>query len=661
MKQRNSRASSASDAADLIDTAPRAPGKSSRVAELPPGQPGARTPIQRAGTPHTEAPLQRRATTSLDANSAHLPAAGPGRPMPAAVQAKMEQSMGADFSAVRIHEGPRASALGAHAYTQGSDIHFSPGAYQPGSRSGQELLGHELAHVVQQSQARVTPTTQAKGVAVNDDDALEREADEMGARAARGEPAGTGADSVALARPGAQPIQRVRILDNFGTEHETEEMTPDERLAFARQAVALNRNDILEALQRYHADEFDAQLIDELHTEYHDAMTQDSRPAEQQSSLIELSNGEDQHKTAPSTDQREKRKEKAKAESSSSSAKAGESGESSQKQQLVQVVAKAIERVTALRSGVQQQIDDGVDPVVISQGYTVAAQEWLQWVISEGVRIYGDPRIPAFEVLGLGSFARGEMAPHSDVDIVFILSDALDGDQEKAFVELRDFLGNNLFGKLNDQDGGITIDDVTGSSSTPESFTSSRMSGRDARKVMSHGDGTLGQEVDAKYDENGVHQNALLKVQQNRDFGWYKIEGILSGKRTSIDIKKDLLAFVNVAMNILADHHASKGNDIPLHTVDRLGAASGWGHKQLGKAMTSTPGRFSKRKGTLASRMQAHYKTLLGWRQRLHTERGKEDDHFTPSKEEMALLTVMFKDFKEFNDALAKDMPSLPK
>lgn len=110
--------------------------------------------------------------------------------MPEAVQAKMEDAFGADFSSVRIHEGAGASDMGALAYTQGTDIHFAPGQYQPDTQSGQELLGHELTHVVQQSQGRVQPTTQAKGIGINDSSALEREADEMGARAARGQSVG---------------------------------------------------------------------------------------------------------------------------------------------------------------------------------------------------------------------------------------------------------------------------------------------------------------------------------------------------------------------------------------------------------------------------------------------------------------------------------------
>jgi len=106
------------------------------------------------------------------------------------VQARMERSFGHDFSAVRIHQDGAAAGLGAHAFAEGNHLHFAPGRYDPHSAAGQELLGHELAHVVQQARGRVTPSTQCKGLPVNRDAALEREADEAGTRAARGEAAG---------------------------------------------------------------------------------------------------------------------------------------------------------------------------------------------------------------------------------------------------------------------------------------------------------------------------------------------------------------------------------------------------------------------------------------------------------------------------------------
>lgn len=41
-------------------------------------------------------------------------------------------------------------------------------------------MAHEAWHVVQQMQGRVKPTMQMKGVKINDDEGLEREADVMG-------------------------------------------------------------------------------------------------------------------------------------------------------------------------------------------------------------------------------------------------------------------------------------------------------------------------------------------------------------------------------------------------------------------------------------------------------------------------------------------------
>ena len=120
-----------------------------------------------------------------------IPASGKagGAALPAATRAHMEAAFAADFSAVRIHEGGDAEELDALAYAQGADIHFAPGRFAPGSAQGLELLGHELAHVVQQAQGRVVATAQVTGVPVNDDPALEHEADVFGAKAARGEPA----------------------------------------------------------------------------------------------------------------------------------------------------------------------------------------------------------------------------------------------------------------------------------------------------------------------------------------------------------------------------------------------------------------------------------------------------------------------------------------
>ncbi len=113
--------------------------------------------------------------------------------LPLPVQNKMEATMGADFSNVNIHpNSQQAQEVGALAYTQGNDVHFAPGQFDPNSQKGQSLIGHELAHVVQQRQGRVQATTQAKGLPVNDDPALEKEADVIGEKAAQMKEEGEG-------------------------------------------------------------------------------------------------------------------------------------------------------------------------------------------------------------------------------------------------------------------------------------------------------------------------------------------------------------------------------------------------------------------------------------------------------------------------------------
>lgn len=151
------------------------------------------------------APLQRQAeeADAEEMQEMQLKADGPaprpdvpvassgGSALPPAVQAKMEASFGTNFSNVRVHTGSEAKQVGALAYTRGANIHFQPGQYDPHTEGGQALLGHELAHVVQQRAGRVQAPRQNKGgqAPINADPALEAEADALGAKAARGEPA----------------------------------------------------------------------------------------------------------------------------------------------------------------------------------------------------------------------------------------------------------------------------------------------------------------------------------------------------------------------------------------------------------------------------------------------------------------------------------------
>ena len=133
-------------------------------------------------------------------------AAGAGRPLPDALRGKMEAALGADFSGVRVHVGPQAERIGAIAFTLGSDIYFAPGRYQPETIHGQQLLGHELAHVVQQRAGRVRNPL-GTGLAVVQDHGLEAEADRLGQRAAMHR----GTAQAKMPPGAAQPSAPVRV------------------------------------------------------------------------------------------------------------------------------------------------------------------------------------------------------------------------------------------------------------------------------------------------------------------------------------------------------------------------------------------------------------------------------------------------------------------
>ncbi|MBE9206287.1 DUF4157 domain-containing protein [Nostoc sp. LEGE 06077] len=98
-----------------------------------------------SATPDLEASIQRTQ--------------GSGQPLAETIKAPMEQAFGADFSGVKIHTDAQSDQMNqsiqAKAFTTGQDIFFRQGTYEPGSRGGQELIAHELTHVVQQNGSTV--------------------------------------------------------------------------------------------------------------------------------------------------------------------------------------------------------------------------------------------------------------------------------------------------------------------------------------------------------------------------------------------------------------------------------------------------------------------------------------------------------------------------
>lgn len=123
--------------------------------------------------------VTQRKLTDMQSNAAAAPSAPPAANhtgLPTQLKAGIESLSGMSMDHVQVHyNSSKPAQLQALAYAQGSNIHVGPGQ--------EKHLPHEAWHVVQQAQGRVRPTVQAKGMPINDDPGLEREADVMGARA----------------------------------------------------------------------------------------------------------------------------------------------------------------------------------------------------------------------------------------------------------------------------------------------------------------------------------------------------------------------------------------------------------------------------------------------------------------------------------------------
>jgi len=88
-----------------------------------------------------------------------------GQSLEQPVQREMEAKMGGDFSDVAVHTGSKAAdaaeSINARAFTVGTDVAFNEGEYRPGSESGKKVLAHELTHVRQQTDGRVSTLAKA--------------------------------------------------------------------------------------------------------------------------------------------------------------------------------------------------------------------------------------------------------------------------------------------------------------------------------------------------------------------------------------------------------------------------------------------------------------------------------------------------------------------
>ncbi|WP_392478230.1 DUF4157 domain-containing protein [Nostoc sp. C110] len=126
--------------------------------------------LQREALPEDEEELQMKPSQG-EAGMAAAPdleasinqARGGGQAIADNIREPMEQAFGADFSGVKVHTDGQSDQLNqsiqARAFTTGQDVFFRQGEYNPGSRGGQELLAHELTHVVQQNENHLSKSS----------------------------------------------------------------------------------------------------------------------------------------------------------------------------------------------------------------------------------------------------------------------------------------------------------------------------------------------------------------------------------------------------------------------------------------------------------------------------------------------------------------------
>ncbi len=126
--------------------------------------------------------------------------------LPDNLKTGVENLSGYSMDDVKVHKNSdKPAQLQAHAYAQGTDIHLGPGQ--------EKHLPHEAWHVVQQKQGRVMPTKQMKGIGINDDTQLEKEADVMGAKVLQ-----NGAIKIHNTRLEGASISHVKQLQEFSSQ-----------------------------------------------------------------------------------------------------------------------------------------------------------------------------------------------------------------------------------------------------------------------------------------------------------------------------------------------------------------------------------------------------------------------------------------------------------
>ncbi|MFJ8477599.1 DUF4157 domain-containing protein [Kitasatospora sp. NPDC094011] len=147
---------------------------------------------------------------AVQRSTVHQVLRSPGRPLADGVRTEMEARLGADFSNVRVHDGPAAARsaaeMSARAYTSGEHVVIGHGG------GDKHTLAHELTHVIQQRSGPVSGTDHGNGLSVSDPgDRFERAAEANAVRALSGPAPDAAVQRVAEQSPPAAqelPVQR---------------------------------------------------------------------------------------------------------------------------------------------------------------------------------------------------------------------------------------------------------------------------------------------------------------------------------------------------------------------------------------------------------------------------------------------------------------------
>lgn len=166
------------------------PGRGSRSARLPgrihQGVPGPRHNAPAVAVLRSLAASEPwdRPAASGELSSSPLARAverrGAGVALPADLRLRLEARFGVALDRVRVHADEvadrAARAIGARAFTVGEDIFFAAGELAPTDARGHALLVHEVTHVIQSYQGRLTSAEHGRISRPSDD--VEREAEQ---------------------------------------------------------------------------------------------------------------------------------------------------------------------------------------------------------------------------------------------------------------------------------------------------------------------------------------------------------------------------------------------------------------------------------------------------------------------------------------------------